>query len=313
MQKRQLQGTDLDVSVICYGPMRVAQSPDDPNLDVHKRAMQAAIERGVNFIHSSYEYGVRWMMNDVLKDHPARHDLLHVIKAPVPDWDDPDFDPAKLEQRIDEALKDLCADRIALVQWMWRCRPHDEAHRLPLLARIHDRVAYTFETLRAKGKVGHMGCFPYFPESAAAAMAHPAERILIAYYNPLELEMSPVIDDLATDGRGFMAIRPLFEGVLSDRYATHADVPADHRLAAPKYEAPFHARERLAAAIPEAAAGMTRFAIRFPLMSTNCASVVVGLNSEEQVAQVCDHADGAAPDPETVARVRVLMQDTQES
>lgn len=144
-------------------------------------------------------------------------------------------------------------------------------------------------------------------------MAHPAERVLIAYYNPLELEMSPVIDDLAADGRGFIAIRPLFEGVLSDRYAAHADVPPDHRLAAPKYASRFRARERLAAAIPEAAAGMTRFAIRFPLMSASCASVVVGLNSEEQVAQVCDHADGAVPDPDTVAVVRDLMQDTQES
>lgn len=306
MEKRRLQGTDLDVSVICYGPMRAAQSPDDPNLTVHRRAMQAAIERGVNFIHSSYEYGVRWMMHEVLRDHPARHDLLHVIKAPVPDWDDPDFDPAKLEGRIDEALRDLCADRIALVQWMWRCRPHDEAHRLPLLARIHDRVAETFERLKAKGKVEHLGCFPYFPESAAAAMAHQAERVLIAYYNPLELEMSPVIDSLAEDGRGFIAIRPLFEGVLTDRFKTHDAVPKDHRLADRKYSTAFRTRAALADGLPEAQAGMTRFAIRFPLMSGNCASVVVGLNSEAQVTEICDHVDGVRPDPDTVARVRGL-------
>ncbi len=306
MDTRRLQGTDLDLSVICYGPMRAAQNRDDPDLPQHMRAMRAAIDRGVTAIHSSYEYGVRWMMHEVLKDHPARHDLLHVIKAPVPDWDDPDFDPDKLEQRIDEALRDLCADRIALVQWMWRCRPHDEAHRLPLLARIHDRVAEAFARLRDKGKVSHLACFPYFPDSAAAAMAHPGQRALIAYYNPLEMEMSPVIDGLAADGRGFLAIRPLFEGVLTDRYRDHADVPAGHRLAKDKYADAFARRAALVRAIPEAAEGMTRFAIRFPLMSANCASVVVGLNSERQVDEICTHAQGVAPDPETVRRVRAL-------
>ena len=307
MDKRSLDGTDLDVSVICYGPMRGAQDSADPDFPMHQRAMRAAIDRGVNFIHSSYEYGVRWLMHDVLKDHPMRHDMLHVIKAPVPDWDDKDFDAKKFEDRIDEALKDLCTDRIALVQWMWRCRPHDEAHRLPQLERIHDDVIDTFERLRDKGKVGYLGCFPYFPESAAAVMAKPSERVLIAYYNPLEMEMSPIIDNLADDGRGFLAIRPLYEGVLTKRYESQADLPSAHRLGKEKYAAAFDARKRLAAAIPMAAEDMTRFAIRFPLMSANCASVIVGLNSESQVNEICDYADAVLPDPETVAAVSALF------
>ena len=311
MDKRSLAGTDIDVSVICYGPMRVAQDPADPNLPEHQRAMRTAIDRGVNFIHSSYEYGVRWMMHDVLKDHPERYNLQHVIKAPVPDWDEPDFDAAKLERRIDEALQELCTDRIALVQWMWRCRPHDEAHRLPLLERIHDNVIEAFERLREKGKVGHLACFPYFPVSAAMAMTHPSEQVLIAYYNPLEMEMSTVIDRLAVDGRGFLAIRPLFEGVLTNTFVSQANMPNGHRLAKEKYANAFSARSRLAAAIPEAADDMTRFAIRFPLMSANCASVIVGLNSEIQVNQVCDHAEAVMPDAETVAAVRALSLESQ--
>ncbi len=306
MDKRRLAGTDLDVSVICYGPMRAAQDRSDPKLPMHKRAMEAAIERGVNFIHSSYEYGVRWMMHDVLKNHAMRHDLLHVIKAPVPDWDDPDFDPVKLEHRIDEALTELCTDRIALVQWMWRCRPHDEAHRLPRLAAIQDRVAESVERLRDKGKVGHLACFPYFPDSAVAAMSHPAQQALIAYYNPLEMEMSPVIETLASDGRGFLAIRPLYEGVLTARFTHHGDVPKEHRLAKDKYIDAFRARERLVEEFPEAAADMTRFAIRFPLLSDNCASVVVGLNSEAQVDEICDCAHQVQSDPETVDRIKAL-------
>lgn len=306
MDMRRLAGTDLDVSVVCYGPMRVAQSPDDPNLATHRAAMETAIDRGVNFIHSSYEYGVRWLMHEVLKAHPRRQDLLHVIKVPVPDWDDAGFDAAKFEARLDEALRDLCTDRIALVQWMWRCRPHEEAPRLALLAAIRDEVADTAMRMREKGKMGHMACFPYFPQSAALAMQDPTHRALIAYYNPVEVEMAPVIDALERDGRGFLAIRPFYEGVLTDRYPSHQAVPDGHRLAKAKYAGAFDLRARLARAIPEAAQGMTRFAIRFPLMSAHCASVITGLNTPEQVAEVCDMAQDVVPDPATVARIRAL-------
>lgn len=306
MEKRYIGGTDLEVSVLCYGPMRLAQNPDDPNLQTHVRAMHAAIDRGINFIHSSYEYGVRWMMHEVLKEHPDRHNLLHVIKAPVPDWDDPKFNAAKLERIVDDALRDLCTDRIAMVQWMWRCRPHDEVNRLPLLDNIHDEVTSAFEKLREKGKVSHLACFPYFPQSAASAMAHPAEEALIAYYNPLEMEMSTVIDTLNEDRRSFLAIRPLYEGVLTDRFATFADVPTGHRLAKEKYANAFAARDRIASVIPGAAEGMTRFAIRFPLLSANCASVIVGLNSEDQVNELCDYVEDVVPDANTVSLVREL-------
>lgn len=122
MEQRIVGGTDLKVSVVSSGPMRLAQNPDDADLQVHKRAMRAAIDRGINFMHSSYEYGVRWMMHEVLSNHPHRHDLHHVIKAPVPDWDDEDYDAMKFERIIDDALRDLCTDRIAIVQWMWQKR-----------------------------------------------------------------------------------------------------------------------------------------------------------------------------------------------
>lgn len=307
MDKRRLKGTDLDVSVVCYGPMRLAQSADDPSFANHCAAMETAIEQGVNFIHSSYEYGVRWLMHEVLKRHPARHDLLHVIKVPVPDWDDAGFDAAKFEMRLDEALRELCTEQIALVQWMWRCRPHEEPRRLEVLTGIAEQVAEVAGRMQEKGKMRHLACFPYFPDSARLAMQNPAQRALIAYYNPLELEMSPLLDELERDGRGFLAIRPLHEGVLTDRYPSHGAVPADHRLAAPKYARAFEQRAILKASIAEAEENLTRFAIRFPLLSPHCASVIVGMSTPQQVTEICTMAQGVTPSPATVAQVRSLF------
>lgn len=306
LPRRRLAGTDLDVPVLCYGPMRLATGPGDPARADHERAMRAAIDHGIDFIHSSYEYGVRWLMKEVLRDHPARHDLIHVIKVPVPDWEDGGFDPATYEARIDEALADLCCERIALVQWMWRIRPHEDSARLPLLARIADSVRETHARLRDKGKVAHLGCFPYFPGSAEAAMADPAIPVLIAYHNLVETEMGPLIERLDRQDRGFLAIRPLYEGVLSDRYADRDALPEGHRLRSPKLDAAFARRDAVAAAMGVGPGEMTRFALRFPLLSPNCASVIVGLNTEAQVAEAVAMVEGAAPDPALAARIRAV-------
>ena len=57
MQARRFGNTDLEVSPICFGPMRFANkagSDDDVSRN-GRRALERALERGVNFLHSSYE------------------------------------------------------------------------------------------------------------------------------------------------------------------------------------------------------------------------------------------------------------------
>ncbi|MEQ9688476.1 MAG: hypothetical protein RLO48_01990, partial [Bauldia litoralis] len=84
MDYRRLGGTDLDVSVLCFGPMRSAAKDGSDNAVSQSgaRALEAALAAGVNFLHSSYEYNTRWMMTEVLRDHPKRKDIHHVIKLP---------------------------------------------------------------------------------------------------------------------------------------------------------------------------------------------------------------------------------------
>jgi len=88
MMYRKLGGTNLEISVICLGPMRWAakESGDDDKAKAGEMALRRALDAGVNFLHSSYEYGTRWMMGRVLKGHPKRGELHHIIKVPVPDF-----------------------------------------------------------------------------------------------------------------------------------------------------------------------------------------------------------------------------------
>lgn len=306
MDYRRLAGTDLDVSVLCFGPMRsAAKTPgrDERSL-AGARALEAALDAGVNFVHSSYEYGVRWMMNGVLRSHPKRHDIHHVIKLPVPDWKDGSvFDEAKFRMRVEEALADLATERIAVLQWMWRTDPNDDATRIALLPAIIDEVTAAFERLRDEGKVGYLSTFPYTPAAARAAIDTGAFSGIVAYYNPVEMEMQPLFAEMDRRDMGFLCIRPLYQGFLADGRDSLDDLPEGHRLRKPENEAEFAKRRKVAEAFADRIDGsMTRFALRFPLWSPTVASVIAGLNTEAQVTEAVGHLDGVRPEPELTAR-----------
>jgi len=312
MQYRRLGGTDLDVSVICLGPMRAAaKEPDnDAKSKAGADALRKAIDGGVNFIHSSYEYGTRWMMSRVLKDHPKRHELHHVIKVPVPDFKDNDrFDAGKFRLRIEEALRDLHAERIAVLQYMWRSEPNTDERRLPLLPKILDDVVATFERLRDEGKVGYLMTFPYTVPCARAAVESGKFAGLIAYYNLVEMEMADLFEELERRGMGFVAIRPLYQGILTDERADQASLKPHDRFADEKYASDFAKRQKIAEAFRDQIGdSMTSFAIRFALAAPVVASVVVGLNTPAQVDGILAAADGPYPSMETVKKAQALWR-----
>ena len=310
MQYRQLAGTDLDVSVLCFGPMRSAAR--EPGSDAVSRqgevAFRHALESGINFIHSSFEYSTWWMLGRVLKDYPARNELHHVIKLPVPNSaDNGVFDPGKFRERVEDALAALYTDRIDILQWMWRSDPNADELRLPMLANITDDVMATFEKLRDQGKVGYIMPFPYTVPCGKAIIESDRFDGLIAYYNPCETEMYPLFSQLQAQNRSFLAIRPLYAGVLTDERS--GALPADDRLAAPENAAMFACRDRLIAAFGDRVGdSITNFAIRFALASAVVGSVIVGLNTIEQVDGLIAAAADAEIDTALVEDVHALWK-----
>ena len=309
MQYRRLGGTDLDVSVICLGPMRAAakEPGHDEKSRAGERALRRALDLGVTFLHSSYEYGTRWMMARVLKDHPKRADLHHVIKVPVPDFADGDrFDAAKFRLRIEEALRDLHAERIAVLQWMWRSDPNTDARRLPLLGHILDDAVAPFEKLRDEGKAGYLFTFPYTVACAQAAVETGKFAGLLAYYNLAEMEMADLFGELERRHLGFIAIRPLYEGILTDERATPRE---GDRFADPQYAPALARRRTIAEAFRnEIGESLTAFALRFALAEPVVASLVVGLNRPEQVDGIAEAVEGSPPSRELVRRAQELWR-----
>ncbi|MBC8158221.1 MAG: aldo/keto reductase [Rhodospirillales bacterium] len=309
MRYRRLGGTDLDVSAVCLGPMRAAtkEPTEDAKSKAGEDALRFAIDAGVNFIHSSYEYRTRWMMERVLKDHPKRHDLHHVIKVPVPDFKDGGrFDAAKFRERIEEALRDLHAERIAVLQWMWRSDPNDDDLRVPMLPGLMDDLMEAFERVRDEGKAGYMMPFPYTVASTRAAMETGKFDGIIAYYNPIEMEMAELFEELEERGMGFLCIRPLYQGILTDQRAKPG---ADDRFSDPKFADDLAKRAKVAEVFAEEIGGsMTGFAIRFALAHPVVASVIVGLNSPAQAEGIIAAAEQKLPSPRVVTKAFELWK-----
>ena len=287
MKYRRLAGTDLDVSVLCFGPMRsAAKEPGEDSISASgEAALRAAIDAGVNFIHSSYEYGTRWMLDRVLKDHPKRSSLHHVIKVPVPDFKDGDrFDASKFRLRVEEALTDLHTDRIDILQWMWRSDPNSDERRVPLLSRIIDEVAETFSRMKKEGKVGYLMTFPYTVACAEAAIDTGAFSGLIAYYNLAEMEMADLFQKLTDRDMGFLCIRPLYQGILTDQRANRANLAPGDRFADAQFDSDYAILSKIQNAFAdEIGQSLTSFAVRAVLASPVIASIIVGMNTPEQV------------------------------
>ncbi|MAE64664.1 MAG: hypothetical protein CMJ18_10395 [Phycisphaeraceae bacterium] len=313
MLYRRLGDTDLDVSVICFGPMRsAARDPGDDDTSRNgELALRRALDVGVNFLHSSYEYRTRWMMERVLRDHPLRSEIHHVIKLPVPDAADQDrFDPGKFRMRIEEALRDLHAERISVLQWIWRSDPNIDERRLPLLGRILDDVVATFEQMRDDGKVGHLLTFPYTVKCGRAAMETGRFGGLVNHFNLLETEFGDLFDELHRRGMCFLPFRPLYQGILTDERANRSALPDGDRCATAQYD-PAYARLDLLKRefADEIGDSMTGFALRFALAHPAVTSVILGLNRVDQVDSTIRALDHPIPGAEILSRVRRITPD----
>jgi aryl-alcohol dehydrogenase-like predicted oxidoreductase len=299
MQYRKFGNTDLEVSEICFGPMRFsAKEPSDDDASQQgQSALEHAIDRGVNFIHSSYEYKTRWSMSRVLKNHPKRHDLHHIIKVPDPDFDDDGkFDADKFRLRVEEALRDLHTDRIDVLQHLQRARPNDDHLRIPDIDATNEAMLECFTQLKSEGKVGYLTTFPYTPGFATETLKSDIFSGMVAYYNPIEMEMAEFFPQMETKGQGFFCIRPFMGGLLTDRRANRSQLPADDRFQDASWDNAYQRLEMLQTALGAEVSSWTDFAIKFGLCHPIVTSLIVGLNSVAQVDGVLDAADGNYPD-----------------
>ncbi len=310
MEYRKLAGTDLELSVLTFGTIWFAAAPKREHIDSEegKKALHLAIDSGVNSIHTSYEYRTRNVVREALRERSDAKNLKHIIKVPDPDRAATDnvFKPDYFRKQVEDALAELGADRIDLLQWIIRDGTENDAEvSLEKFNAYKDDVRAIFEKLRDEGKVGYLGNFVYTDKYADEATASGALDTLLCYYNAWDTTILPTIEKLSDRNMGAVVLRPFHGGMLTTKRADRNALPEND-----KYLKNPHKLEKRDQLFEEAGLkidDLTSFALKFVLACPAIASIITGMNTREQVKEIVAAVDGNYPSMDVVRRTHEAM------
>ena len=316
MNYRRFGSTDLKVSEICFGTMRYANKSgkEDEVSQAGRYALEQALERGVNFVHSSYEYGTRWLTGQTLADHPKRHDVHHIIKVNVPDWGEDGFNEDEFRRQVHEALEELHTDRIAVVQHLHRGKlpkrlgytAEGEPSRLAEFESVAHPLREAFDRLKREGKVGYLATFPYTVGYAERAIESGLFDGVAGFFGCLETEMMDLFSTLEERGMGFIGIRPLAAGLLTNNRVDRKHLSSEDRQNDSSWDRLYDQLQDFRYALSEEPTDWTSFAIRFSLHPAGVTSTVLGINRVDQLETALAALEGPPISEESVRAAHKL-------
>ena len=286
----------LRVSEIFFGAMRyhraaVGKGPGD--MKVAQAALNAALDLGVNVIHSSFEYNSQEMTGRFLHDRPDRRELLHMVKSPM---DPANVTAAKFGRWLDEQLDLLKTERIAILQV--RGKTWEEERQMYELALPYIE----------QGKILTTAVFAYDDDFARAALADGRAQGLAAYVNPMYLFAGDAYAMLREAGKQMIAFQPLAEGALSDRRSAWESLSAADRLKTERGRLFLEHRARVEKLLGGPPKSWVQFAMGLVLGRAETAGVVVSMNTPEQVRSLVKALDAPPVDEATYIKLVALFR-----
>jgi aryl-alcohol dehydrogenase-like predicted oxidoreductase len=233
MQKRTLGNTNLEVSALGLGCMRMSHDESPlPDRREMIRLLRSAVERGVTFFDTAQVYGP--FTNEALVGEalaPVREQVVIATKfgytfGPNEENMGLDSRPEHIKYMIEGSLKRLRVETIDLLY----------QHRVDPNVPIED-VAGAVKDLIAEGKVKHFGLSEAGAQTIRRAHAvQPVTAVQSEYslwWRTVEENVLPTCEEL---GIGFVPYSPLGRGYLTgtlNEHTTFASVDVRSRL--PRY------------------------------------------------------------------------------
>jgi len=233
MQKRELGNTNLEVSALGLGCMRMSHDESPiPDKQEMIALIRSAVERGITFFDTAQVYGP--FTNEELVGEalaPLRGQVVIATKfgykfGPNGETMGLDSRPENIKQSVEGSLKRLRVETIDLLY----------QHRVDPDVPIED-VAGAVKDLIEEGKVKHFGLSEAGAETIRRAHeVQPVTAVQSEYslwWRTVEQDVLPVCEEL---GIGFVAYSPLGRGYLTgtiDENTTFASVDIRSRL--PRY------------------------------------------------------------------------------
>ena len=293
MQYRKLSGTDLDVSVVCFGGMTAGSYGTFGHQDDGKSisAVHAALEVGVTFFDTAEGYGKGHSEEVLGRALEGRRDEI-VLATKVSqrhlEWDD-------LVESCETSLRLLRTDCVDIYQVHW---PN---HAMPI-ADIVGRL----EKLREAGKIRYWGVSNFGRQDMTGLLACGRPVVNQVPYSLLwrviEHEVRPICVE---NDVSIICYSPMAQGLLTGKFSRPGDVPEERARARYMAEAPEQSFEVIAA-LREVAEGlgqpMADVALAWVLAQPGIASVLTGVRNAEQIRQNARAAEVVLP-PDALERL----------
>lgn len=231
MRYRRLGTTGIEVSEIGFGAWgiggdaggAVAYGPVDDQESI--RAIDVALERGVNFFDTADLYGFghsETVLGAAL--HRVRERVVIGSKAGMLGADgDQDFSPAYLRAAVGRSLERLGTDYLDLLQ----------LHSPTLEALRRDpAIVRTLEQLSREGRIRAYGISARSPDDALAAIREFGLRCVQVNFSLADQRAADngLFELCGRAGIGVIVRTPLCFGFLTGKYGAHTQFPeSDHR------------------------------------------------------------------------------------
>jgi len=291
---RTLAKTELDVSILGFGASLLGHEFGTIDEAEGTRAVQLAIEKGINYFDVSPYYG-RTLAEERLGTalQGKRQQILLATKTGRYGTDRFDFSAERAVTSLEESLKRLKTDYLDVFQ----------AHDIEFgdKAQIIDEMVPALLRLKEQGKVRFVGVTGY-PLGLLNEVAESTEiDMVLSYcrYNLMDTALDQVLmPALRRRGIGLVNASPLHMRVLTVKGA-----PEWH----PAPEAVLEAGRRAADWCARQGADISQLALQFALDYAPAATTLAGMNKVPHVERNVQVV-GTRPDPELLQGVQEIIK-----
>ena len=302
MEKRKLGRTGLEVSVVGFGAMTIGGvfGPVDDNESL--RALNTAVDEGINFIDTSDAYGTghsEEVIAKFLKERSDRDRILigtkggnNMVARQL------NFTPAYIQNCVESSLKRLGMETIDLYL----------LHN-PTLDNIKNEDSFDLlDSFVEQGKIKHWGVSVNTVPECEGTLTNGRPAVMQMEYNFLERDPEAVFEKANAAGIGIISRVPFKRGFFTGRFkAGHNFAEGDirARLLTPENMIKFKARlDKLQEIADETGMSTAELALRFCISNNNVATVATGTRTAEQAGQ--NAAFGSALPVELFKRLQNL-------
>ncbi|XP_047047611.1 L-galactose dehydrogenase-like [Lolium rigidum] len=276
MELRELGATGLRVSPVGFGASPLGNVFGDIPRDVARATVRRALDLGINFFDTSPYYGgtvSETVLGDCLRSAAVPRDAFVLATKCGRYKDGFDFSAARVTRSVDESLARLGLDYVDIL--------HCHDIEFTSLDQIVNETIPALQKIKESGKARFIGItgLPLSIFAYVLDRVPPGSVDLVLSYCHYGINDTALLDSLPylkSKGVGVITASPLAMGLLTDNGPPEWH-PAPEQLKLACRAAAEHCRKK--------GKSITKLAMKYSLMNNEISTVLVGMNSPEQVEE----------------------------